>query len=132
MASIYNEMGGDKVLSTVVEKFYDRVAGDPMLSLHFEGADMLRIKAGFKKYIAHMLGADEKYEGPPLHVTHKGQLVTDFGFDSFVGLFVETLREAKLPEKLVTQIEQKIGGVKNDVVDSFQWPGTHFYEATRK
>jgi hypothetical protein len=56
--------------------------------------------------------------------------VTDLGFDVFVELFIGTLKDMKVREDLIAQISEKLLPFKNDVVDSFQWPGKHYYAPT--
>ena len=127
MESIYDELGGDKVFDAVIAKFYERALADPLLELYFVDVDMTSKMNSFKNYLGMLLGGTEKYQGRTIFDAHKGREITDLGFDTFVGMFVDTLRNMNCREDVIAQVTEKLAPLKNEVVDSFKWPGKHYY-----
>ncbi len=56
-ASIYDTIGGEEALTTVVGDFYGRVVADPELAGFFAGTGMIRLADKQVKFFAAALGA---------------------------------------------------------------------------
>lgn len=118
----------EATIDAAIDRFYDRVIADPLLKIHFEKTNLSSKKASFKTYIMALLGHSEKYKGRTIYEAHLGRQITDLGFDYFVNYFGDALRELNVQEDRISGILAKLQPMKNDVVDSFIWPGSHFYK----
>ncbi len=68
--SLYETLGGERALEAVVVRFYRRVLADPRLKPFFAGADMTRLKAMQRAFLAMALGGRGRYSGPSLDKAH--------------------------------------------------------------
>ncbi len=127
MRTIYEELGGEEILEKATAKFFERAVADPLLSLYLGDTDLSRVRQGFKHYVAALLGGKEAYRGRPLFQAHKGTQINDLAFDQFIALFLTTLKDFGVRADTVSKVGDKLNALKNDVVDSFEWTGRHFY-----
>jgi truncated hemoglobin YjbI len=125
--SLYEELGGDKLMDAAISKFFDQVVSDSLLALYFTHVDVTKVRSGFRNYIAASLGGETAYHGHSLRQAHKGTQITDLAFDSFVDLFLSTLKGMGVRDDLLSEVRNKLTPLKNDVVDSFDWTGKHYY-----
>ncbi len=127
MKTIYEELGGEDLLDKATAKFFERAVADPLLGLYLGGVDLPKVAQGFKRYVAALLGGNEPYQGRPLLQAHKGTQISDLAFDQFIALFLSTLKEFGVRDAIISKVEAKLAALKNDVVDSFEWTGRHYY-----
>ena len=120
-------VGGEAALAGSVDKFFARVTADPLLRLYFEDANLAALKPRFAKYLLYALGGGPAYEGRGIYEAHVGRQINDEAFDLFLQYLRETLLDAGVTPSVVDELIGKLTPLKNQIVDSFVWPGTYFY-----
>jgi hemoglobin len=63
MAVMNEPIGARSALNAAVERFHERVSGDPELACYFEGMDMRRILARQMTLLAFVAGGSTRRDG---------------------------------------------------------------------
>lgn len=116
--SLYEKLGGEQTIKTVVEKFYGRVLGDDSLAPFFEGADMVNLKRHQALFISQALGGPKQYDGKSMFEAHKHLAITGEQFDSVAGHLVATLRELGVGQADIDTVVGVVAPLKDDIVQS--------------
>lgn len=116
MTSIYEQIGGQEALITVVDDFYRRVLSDPGLAPFFTGTNLPRLKGRQVEFFAAALGGPDQYGGQTMKDVHRGRGIGQADFDRVATLLTETLRNAGVPGHLVDQILAAVTPLASDIV----------------
>lgn len=68
--SLYDELGGEAVLRTVLRDLYDRLFDDPMVGFLFEGKDKAKLVEHQLRFTARFLGGPSEYTGKSMPDAH--------------------------------------------------------------
>lgn len=93
MDGLYEALGGDAGMATVVEEFYLRVMADSELAPYFVGVDLERLRGHQQAFLRAAIDGPGRYEGRPLGPVHAGLRITDAHFDRLVEHLAATLRD---------------------------------------
>jgi hemoglobin len=114
--SIYDTIGGEEALVSVVDDFYKRVLADPELASYFAGVSMGRLKGRQVAFFAQALGGPALYDGASMRDAHLGRGITQTAFDHVAGHLTDSLQAAAVPDELVTAIIGAIAPLAEDIV----------------
>ncbi len=92
--SIYAAIGGEPALVAVVDDFYQRVTGDPVLAGFFAGTNMQSLKGRQVEFFAAALGGPQTYTGANMRDVHRGRGIGQQHFDAVAGHLVAALGSA--------------------------------------
>jgi truncated hemoglobin YjbI len=98
--TLFDELGGEAVLRSVVERFVDRIFEDVMIGFMFARASRERIKAMEYEFAAQHLGGSVVYSGRALEAAHRAHRIFDGQFDRRLTILRETLTELAVPERV--------------------------------
>jgi hemoglobin len=70
MASMYDRLGGEPRLRSIIDDFVERVCGDMMIGFFFRDIDRPRLKELEFQHAAEHLGGGVTYRGRPLGAAH--------------------------------------------------------------
>ncbi len=116
--SLYEKLGGEATIKTVVEEFYTRVLGDPALAPVFEGVDMGGLKRHQALFISQALGGPRQYEGRDMAAAHAGLNITSEQFDAVGGHLQSTLEALGVGGEDVGVIMTTVGSLKEQIVSA--------------
>ena len=117
-SGLYEIIGGEAALSSVVDDFYDRVLADPELRGFFAGANMTRLKGRQVEFFAAALGGPLPYTGASMRDAHQGRGIGQKHFDLVAGHLVAALRAAGVPPDVVDQIVAAVSPLASQIVSS--------------
>lgn len=115
-ASVYESIGGEEALVTVVDDFYERVLADPQLAPFFAGANMNALKGKQVEFFAAALGGPSAYKGQTMKQVHAGRGISQTDFDKVAYHLTNSLAAAGVPGDLVNQIIGAIAPLADDIV----------------
>jgi len=98
--SLFEKLGGESRLRTIVNAFIDRVFEDRMIGFFFRNADRARIKEMEYQLAASFLGADIKYTGKPLGKAHVNHPIMGGHFARRRQILKETLEAYQVAEEI--------------------------------
>ncbi|MCA9643565.1 MAG: group 1 truncated hemoglobin [Polyangiaceae bacterium] len=68
--SLFEQLGGERELRTIIDEFVDRVFDDVMIGFFFQRASRERLKAKEYEFAAEHLGGPVTYSGRPIAQAH--------------------------------------------------------------
>jgi len=98
--SLYEALGGLRVLQRVHKIFYDKIYRHPWLKLYFAGVTQTVIENQQTDFMAQAMGGPSRYSGKLPVPAHKHMFITEELFETRGRLLEESLREAGVPEDL--------------------------------
>jgi hemoglobin len=98
MASLYERLGGLDAITTAVDSFAERCAGDDRINAKFARTDIPRLKKMLVDQLCEATGGPCTYTGRDMRATHDGMGVTAGEFDALVEDLVATLDEFSVPK----------------------------------
>lgn len=100
--SLFDDLGGEPVLRSIIGTFVDRLFSDPMIGFHFRKASRRRIADMEYELAAEHLGAPVRYSGRPIREAHAAHAILGGQFDRRLEILRRTLQEAGAPPAVVT------------------------------
>jgi hemoglobin len=117
MASLYERLGGLEAISSVVDSFVARCAGDDRINRKFERSDIPRLKKMLVDQVCEATGGPCTYIGRDMKETHTGMGVTAGEFDALVEDLVATLDEFGVPRAEQEELLGVLAPMRDDIVE---------------
>ncbi len=118
-STMYEEIGGEPAVTTVVDLLYERLLADAHLMAYFAGRDMARLKAHQRALVTVALGGtSERYDGQMMHPAHSGLGITNEAFDKVLDHLLAVLTEVGAPPATSARILAILQPLRTDVVQS--------------
>ncbi|MGH3168793.1 MAG: group I truncated hemoglobin, partial [Trebonia sp.] len=114
--NIYDAIGGESALTTVVDALYTKIFADPQLARFFAGANMSRLKGRQVEFFSAALGGPHIYSGQPMRAAHAGRGISRPDFEKVAGHLTSALTESGVPDALVAEIMGAIAPLADDIV----------------
>jgi truncated hemoglobin YjbI len=97
--AMVERMGGPAAVRAILQRFYERLAQDPMVGFHFAGRDLEAIVDGQLAFLLKAFGVTAEFAGRHPSVAH-GELapILRGQFDRRLVVLAEVLEEAGLTE----------------------------------
>ncbi len=114
--SLYERLGGEEVISTLIPAFYARVLADPDLSPFFKHTTIEKLHAMQREFFVMATGGPIAYTGRPLAHAHHGRGITREHFASFTGHLMETLRDLGVTQMEADEVIQRVNATVNEIV----------------
>ncbi len=109
--SLYESVGGFRVISKIVLSFYGKVLESDSVAPFFSTIDMKRLVDHQTKFICSLLGGPASFSDEQIRTAHATVTINDDAFDEITTLFSEALEEAALQpahiEAIVKAFESK-------------------------
>jgi hemoglobin len=115
--TLYERAGGEPGISKLVEDFYQRVLGDPVLAPFFVHVPMDKLRRMQVEFFASALGGPLGYSGQPLAHVHQGRGITKEHLRRFTDHLLATLETLNLSRQEVQRIYSRIALDADEVVD---------------
>ena len=117
---LYDRLGGEAAVKSVVDKFIEYVAADTAINSFFaETVAQNRVdalKMNLVNQIGEASGGPQKYTGKNMVDAHKGMNIQNSHFDALVGDLVKSLDFHKVPEKEKNELLSVLGPMRSDIV----------------
>ena len=111
-------LGGDQVISKVIDRFYIYVVTDPSLSKYFRNISMGRMRHLQSSYIAHMFGSTKPYKGRDIAEGHQHLGITHDHFEQASYWFIQSIRDVcpHVPHVVMSQCIELINNLRPAIV----------------
>jgi hemoglobin len=117
MASLYERLGGLEAITSVVDSFVTRCAGDQRINAKFERTDVPRLRKMLIDQVCDATGGPCTYAGRDMRRTHDGMAVTAGEFDALVEDLVSTLDEFEVPKAEQEELLGLLAPMRGDIVE---------------
>jgi hemoglobin len=113
--SLFDKLGGESRLRSIIDTFVDRVFEDRMIGFFFRNADRGRIKELEYQLTANFLGADIEYRGRPLGKVHASHPIMGGHFARRRQILSETLDFYEVPPAIKAVILQHTDALRSEI-----------------
>jgi len=100
-ASLFEQLGGEPVLRSIIRTFVQRMFADPMIGFVFRAASQERVADKEYELAAQHLGGGVVYTGRPLAEVHAPHAILGGQFDRRLQILRRTLEEAGAPSAVI-------------------------------
>jgi len=116
---LFDQLGGEQGLETIVRFFYEKVLKDDRINLMFEETDMQILSNHVELFMSSVLGGPCNYEGKNIRVAHclvnNGKYPYKIHFKAVVENMVNTLSELNISQKVTKDVRTFILSMESDV-----------------
>ncbi len=116
--TLYDRIGGEPAIERLVDRFYQRVLGDPELATFFRGTSMDRLRLMQREFFSAALDGPVRYTGTPLSHAHQGRGIRRNHFARFVEHLLATLEDCSLSQREVLDVIERVDTYVDEVIGS--------------
>ena len=113
--SLYDQLGGETGIESLVIAFYVRVMADAEMAPFFRHTSIAKLHDMQREFFTMALGGPVSYSGRPLAHVHHGKGITTHHFSRFVEHLVATLEEMGVEDSEAEKVIDRINTYANDV-----------------
>jgi len=113
--TLFERIGGEQGVKSLVRAFYDRVLVDPELAPFFEDSPIERLFAMQYEFFAAALGGPVAYSGLSIYKAHFGRGIEKEHFARFVNHLIDTLKEWHLSEQEIHGLISRVNTYSDEV-----------------
>lgn len=114
--SLYERLGGETMIASLIPAFYVRVLADPELGPFFKHTELEKLHAMQHEFFVMATGGPISYTGKPLAHAHHGRGITRQHFALFTGHLVETLLDMGVTQEEADEVIQRINLSANEII----------------
>lgn len=116
MNTLYEDIGGEQALRSVVEQFYTKVLDDSRLTGYFSGIDLPRLRRSQVAVFAAALGAEKARPRRRANREHVGRGIDHAEFDLVICYLADSLRAVGVKDALMTDVLLTVAPLARDIV----------------
>jgi len=117
-ATLYERLGGEEGIATIVRTFYDRVLNDPLLQPFFRHTDMNRQRRHQTQFLIYATGGAPRYTGATMKKAHAGLGIRHQHFDAILHHLADALRHHHVEEEVIAEITKRLEPLRAEVVEA--------------
>ena len=114
--TLYERLGGERVVTKVVSETMDRSSTDPRTSRSFKDVKLQRVKDKIVEQICNLAGGGCPYTGDPMDKVHKGLKNTAAEMDLLVQFLRDALDANGVGQREKNELLQLLAPMKKDIV----------------
>jgi|SRR5579872_5549104 len=123
---LYNRLGGDQMVSAIVDDFIQRAEVDPRVNFTRKGtgAEWKVTPENYEKLRTHLtqffvaaMGGPDNYEGRDMKSVHAGMHITSAEFDAIKSDLAKSLVKFDTPAKETSEVLAIVEGTRKDIVE---------------
>jgi len=115
-ATLYDRLGGAKVIEQVVADTIDRTASDPVTKRSFDKVDLAKLKKKVEEHICELSAGPCKYSGDTMKLSHQGLDIREAEFFGMVQHLRDSLDKAGVPQSAKNELLKILAPMKRDIV----------------
>lgn len=119
MLKLYDKLGGEPAVDSVVETFYRYVLTDERVSSFFDDTDMDRQIAKQKAFLTMAFGGPVTYSGADMRRAHaplNAKGLNANHFEAVVEILIKSLKDHGVTDELIGDVIAIAGSTRNDVL----------------
>jgi len=118
--SLYDLVGGDQAIHSLVGALYFYMLNDERISRFFDGIEVPVLLRHQKEFLKFLFGGEDGYSGRSMREAHRSlvekQGLSDSHFDALVETAANVLRDLGYSNALVVMAVTRIESLRNDVL----------------
>lgn len=121
--TLYERVGGERGIASLMDAFYERVLADPMLRPFFEDVAMDTLRRMQREFFAAALGGPMAYAGRSLAEIHAGRGIQLKHLRRFLDHLLATLRDQGVSEVDAYEIVSRINLYADEITGNVSVDG---------
>lgn len=122
---LYDRLGGDQMISAIVEAFVYNAAADPKVNFTRKGTDaewiatpenVAKLKEHLVEYFDAATGGSETYHGRDMRSVHANMEITNAEFDAIEVDLAKALAKYDEPSKETSELMTLVESTRKDIV----------------
>jgi len=123
---LYERLGGNMMISAIVEDFVGRAAADPRVNFTRKETNaqwqptpenLDKLKAHLTEFLDAAAGGSEEYHGRDMHSVHAGMQITNAQFDAIEADLAKSLAKYDEPAKETSEVMAIVEATRKDIVE---------------
>ena len=114
--SLYQRLGGEPVVTKVVDAAVARIARDPRVNQSFHNVNLKKVKQGIVEQICMLTGGGCRYTGDDMKKVHAGLDITEREFNALVEALRDELDRNGVREREKNELLRILAPMKRDIV----------------
>lgn len=114
--TLYQRLGGEERIASIIEDSIDRHAVNPVLAPRFRGKDLPRLKQLGIQFFCSGAGGPQRYEGRDLHSVHAGMNISEQELVAVIDDVVAAMHGHDVAPSEVKEVVAILYSLKSDVV----------------
>jgi hemoglobin len=124
---LYQRLGGDVMISAIVEDWVGQAASDPRVNFTRKGTsaewivtpeNVDRLKGHLIEYFESATGGSMEYHGRDLRSVHANMAITNAEFDAIEADLAKSLAKFDVPPKETSEMMALVEGTRKDIVQA--------------
>ena len=109
-------LGGEAVLTSIVDDFYLRVTSDALVAPVFSRIDLPALRQHQRQFLSTVLDAPRDPTGAYLRAAHRDLHITPRQFDAVSGHLLAALQEAAAPGPVIAELMRAVDQYADDII----------------
>ncbi|WP_414858836.1 group I truncated hemoglobin [Paenibacillus sp. Soil787] len=114
--TLYDKLGGEEVISKVVDYFYTLVLADKTVEKFFLNTDMEKQRKHQTKFISFALGGPNQYSGSSMSKAHEGMNIQPEHFSAIVKHLHDALAHFQVDESDIKEALSHVAPLRDDIL----------------
>lgn len=115
--TLYERIGGEEGIASMVDSFYDQVVEDPVLESYFKNVPIDRLRRMQRELFGAATGGPIIYSGRPLRDVHQGLNISRTELQRFIDILIATLESRNISENDVRDIIARVNLYADDITN---------------
>jgi len=115
--SLYQELGEQQGIETIVEEMLYRVGGDERIAHHFDGVDIMRVHKLISEQVCDLSGGPCDYSGEDMKTSHRNMGVDNGDFNALVEHLIAAMEKEGISVAAQNQLLGLLAPMHGDIVE---------------
>lgn len=115
--SLYQQLGEQQGIETIVEEMLYRVGGDDRIAHHFDGVDIMRVHKLISEQVCNLSGGPCDYSGEDMKTSHRNMGVDNADFNALVEHLIAAMEKEDVPVSAQNQLLGVLAPMHSDIVE---------------
>ena len=115
--TLYDDIGGEAGVASLVERFIREIATDDRVRGHYRDSDMGRFYRMMQQQMCESTGGGCTYEGDDMRRTHAGMDITPTEFNAIVEALMRAMDAEGLPVGVQNRLLALYAPMREDIID---------------
>ncbi len=115
--SLYQQLGEQQGIETIVEEMLYRVGGDERIAHHFDGVDIMRVHKLISEQVCDLSGGPCDYSGEDMKTSHRNMGVDNADFNALVEHLIAAMEKEDVPVSAQNQLLGVLAPMHGDIVE---------------
>ena len=116
--SLYQQLGEQQGIETIVEEMLYRVGGDERIAHHFDGVDIMRVHKLISEQVCDLSGGPCDYSGEDMKTSHRNMGVDNADFNALVEHLIAAMEKEDVPVSAQNQLLGVLAPMHGDIVEN--------------